>query len=52
MVKVKGKFVLCFLTEHHTTKVYWRVEVYLHAFFDLVTRWELVVSFTLWPLYP
>jgi len=27
-------------------KAYWRVEVYLHTFFDLDTRWRLVVSFT------
>jgi hypothetical protein len=24
----------CALTKHHAMKVYWRVEVYIHAFFD------------------
>jgi hypothetical protein len=33
-------------------KVYWGVEVQLHTFFDLGTRWRWVVSFTLKPLYP
>jgi hypothetical protein len=28
------------------------VEVQLHAFFDLSTRWRRVVSFTSRPLYP
>jgi hypothetical protein len=33
--KVKGKIFPCvFLTEHHAMKVYWGVEVYLHAFLD------------------
>jgi hypothetical protein len=32
-------------------KVYWGVEVYLHSFFDLGTRWRWVVSFTPRPLY-
>jgi hypothetical protein len=27
------------------------VDVWLHAFFDLDTRWRWVVSFTSWPLY-
>jgi hypothetical protein len=33
-------------------KVYWGVEVYLHAFFDLGTGWRWVVSFTPRPFYP
>jgi len=36
---------LC-LTEHHAMKTCWRVEVWLHAFFDIGTRWRRVVSFT------
>jgi hypothetical protein len=28
------------------------VEVYLHAFFELGTRWRWVVNFTPRPLYP
>jgi len=28
------------------------VEVHLHSFFDLETRWRKVVSFTPRPLYP
>jgi len=28
------------------------MEVYLHSFFDLGTRWRWVVSFTLRPIYP
>jgi len=28
------------LLEHHATKVYWGVEVQLHAFFDVGTRWR------------
>jgi hypothetical protein len=31
---------------------YWGVEIQLHAFFDLGTRWRWVVSFTPRPLYP
>jgi hypothetical protein len=26
--------------EYHAMKAYWGVEVYLHAFFDLGTRWR------------
>jgi hypothetical protein len=29
-----------FLTEHDDMKAYWGVEVYIHAFFDLGTRWN------------
>jgi hypothetical protein len=32
-------------------KVHWGVEVYLHSFVDLGTRWKWVVSFTARPLY-
>jgi len=32
-------------------KTYDRVEAQFHAFFDLATRWRLVVRFTLRPLY-
>jgi hypothetical protein len=49
--KYTGK-VLCALTEHHVMNVYWGVEVYLHSFFNLGTRWRWVVSFTPRPLYP
>jgi hypothetical protein len=28
------------ITEHHAMKMYWGVEVYLLAFFDLGTRWR------------
>jgi hypothetical protein len=38
--EVKVKLTLCFLTEHHAMKAYWGVEVYLHSFFDLGTRWR------------
>jgi hypothetical protein len=37
---------------NYAMKTYWGVEVQLHAFFDLGTRWRRVVSFTLRPLYP
>jgi hypothetical protein len=33
-------------------KAYWRVELQLHAFFDLGTRWKWVVGYTPRPLYP
>jgi hypothetical protein len=33
-------------------KAYWRVEVQLHLFFDLGTRWKWEVSFTPRSLYP
>jgi hypothetical protein len=33
-------------------KAYWEVEVQLHSFFDLGSRWRWVVSFTPRPLYP
>jgi hypothetical protein len=40
-VKGKGKVVLVqLLTEHHAMKAYWGVEVQLHSFFDLGTRWR------------
>jgi hypothetical protein len=29
-----------FLTEHHAMKACWGVEVQLHLFFDLSTRWR------------
>jgi hypothetical protein len=32
IVKLKGKVVPVLLTEHHTMKMYWGVEVKLHAF--------------------
>jgi hypothetical protein len=49
----KGKAVpVFFVTKHHAMKTYWGVEVYLHAFFDLGTRWRWVVSFTSRPHYP
>jgi hypothetical protein len=32
-------------------KAYWGMDVYLHAFFDLVTNCRCVVSFTHRPLY-
>jgi hypothetical protein len=39
--KIKEKLsCLCALTEHHAMKVYWGVEVQLHSFFDLGTRWR------------
>jgi hypothetical protein len=44
---------LCFLlTEHHSIKAYWGMEVQLHSFFDLGTRCRWVVNFTPLPLYP
>jgi hypothetical protein len=33
-------------------KAYWGVEVYLHSYLDLGTRWSWVVSFTPRSLYP
>jgi len=41
-----------FLTENYAGKAYWGVEVELNAFFDLGTRWKLVVGFMPRPLYP
>jgi len=38
-VQGKGKFVFFFFTEH-AMKAYWGVEVYLHSFFNLGTRWR------------
>jgi hypothetical protein len=32
-------------------KAYWGEEIYLHAFFDLGTRWKWAVSFTPRQLY-
>jgi hypothetical protein len=29
-----------YLTKYHAIEVYWGVEVYLHAFFDLGTTWR------------
>jgi hypothetical protein len=54
MNTTKGKKVKLFLclTKHHAMKTYWGVEVYLHAFFELDTRWRCMVSCTPWPLYP
>jgi hypothetical protein len=40
-----GKPIRNFLTKHNAMKTYWGVEVQLHAFFDLGTRWRRVVSF-------
>jgi hypothetical protein len=40
------------LTEHHAMKAYWGVELLLHSFFNLDTRWRWVVSSTPRPLYP
>jgi hypothetical protein len=49
---VKGRVVpVLFLTEHHAMKAYWGVEVWIHACFDLGTRWRWVVGFRLRPLY-
>jgi hypothetical protein len=39
-----------FLTKHHAIKAYWGVEVQLHTFLDLGTRWRRVISFM--PLVP
>jgi len=36
---VSYKLSLC-LTKYHTMKAYWGLEVQLHAFFDLGTRWR------------
>jgi hypothetical protein len=38
-------------SERHTTKVYWGVEVKLHPFFYLDTRWRWVDGFTPQPFY-
>jgi hypothetical protein len=35
-----------YLTKHHAMKAYGGGEVWLHAFFDLGTRWRWAVSFT------
>jgi hypothetical protein len=50
-VNVKVKLSLC-LNKHHAMKAYWEVEVYLHSFFELGTRWRWVVNFTPRLLYP
>jgi hypothetical protein len=54
IMKVKVKLSLCFFLYLSTTP--WRrtgaVDVQIHAFFDLGTRWRWVVSFTLRSLYP
>jgi hypothetical protein len=41
-IKVKVKLSLCFffLTQHHVMKADWGVEVQLHSFFDLGSRWR------------
>jgi hypothetical protein len=49
--EVKVKLSL-WLTKHHAIRAYWGVEVQLHTFFDLGTRWRCVVSFMPRPLYP
>jgi hypothetical protein len=33
-------------------KMYWGVELWLHAFLDLGTTWKWVLSFTPRPLHP
>jgi hypothetical protein len=38
-MKVKAKLSLC-LTKQIAMKAYWGVEVELHTFFDLGTRWR------------
>jgi len=38
-IKVNVKLFLC-LTMNHAMKACWGVEIYLHAFFDLGTRWR------------
>jgi hypothetical protein len=37
---LKVKVVLSLCSGHHAVKAYWGVEVELHAFFDLGTRWK------------
>jgi hypothetical protein len=37
--KGKVNLSLC-LTKHHAMKAFWGVDVYLHAFFDVGTRWR------------
>jgi hypothetical protein len=40
-IKFKGKVIpVPFSTEHHAMKAYWGMEVQLHAFFYLGTRWR------------
>jgi hypothetical protein len=39
-IKGKGKVIPVFLNKHHAMKAYWGVEVQLHSFFDLGTRWR------------
>jgi len=51
-LKVNDKVVpVVFLTKHHAIKTYRGVDIYLHLFSDLGTRWKWVVSFTPRPLY-
>jgi hypothetical protein len=38
--KGKGKVVPVLITEHRAMKACWGVEVWLHSFFDLGTRWR------------
>jgi len=40
MLNIMLKYTFPFLAEHHTMKAYWRVKVYINAFFDLGTRWR------------
>jgi hypothetical protein len=40
-VNGRGKVVpLLFLIEHHYMEAYWGVEVQIHSFFNLGTRWR------------
>jgi len=40
MVKVNVKLSLCFLTEHHAMKVYWRSGGIAPRILDFGTRWR------------
>jgi hypothetical protein len=44
--KGKDKRWTCASIKHHAIEVYWGMEVQLHTFVDLGTRWRWVVSFT------
>jgi hypothetical protein len=37
---IKVKLPVLFITEYHAMKAYWGVEVQLHVFFDLGTKWR------------
>jgi hypothetical protein len=39
-VKVKKVKLSLGLTKHHAMKAYWGVEIQLHSFSDLGTRWR------------